>query len=161
MGLSFPKQLSPGVAYACAISREQNTISAANFKDFFIQTHLPFEGNYLPPMHTIVVEADTISKHKELGRKRINSALRLQIFTTCGDANIKYYNKGVDPAICLYDGAYLLCTIGNQLLRGKMPRGDGTMCHLVAMKIKTNAITHKTKNIYKRKVWTINATDVE
>ena len=73
---------------------------------------------------------------------------------------MKHQNKGVDPALCLYVGAYLLCTLDNKFLREKVPRGNGTLCRLVSMKLKDSASTH-IKNYYGKKVWNVCAKDVE
>ena len=42
-----------------------------------------------------------------------------------------------------------------------MPRGNGTICRVPNIKLKQDAPSHKWKNFYGRKVWTVNATDVE
>ncbi len=35
--------------------------------------------------------------------------------------------KHIDPALCIYLGAYLMC-IDNKHLTDKVPRGNGTLC---------------------------------
>jgi hypothetical protein len=42
-----------------------------------------------------------------------------------------------------------------------MPRGNGTLSQVLDVKLKHNAPSYKCKNYYGRKVWTVNATDVE
>ncbi len=43
-----------------------------------------------------------------------------------------------------------------------MPRGNGTtICQVLGVKLKHNAPSYKCKNCNGRKVWTVNATDVE
>jgi hypothetical protein len=66
----------------------------------------------------------------------------------------------IDPALCLYAGAHLIC-IDNKHLKDKVPRGNGTMCRMIGVKLKENSITYTWKNCYRRKVWTINASEVE
>ena len=51
--------------------------------------------------------------------------------------------------------------IDNKHLTDKVPRGNGTLCRLLDVKLKHNAPSYKCKNYYGRKVWTVNATDVE
>lgn len=161
--VKLPKQLPEEAAYACAYNSERNAISAANFKDHILKTHPPFKNSDdLPPMHTIVIEGDIQSYNKKPNFTRINSALRYRILTTCGDADVKQgRSKLIDPALCLYVGAYLICTLDNKYLKEKVPRGNGTLCRLTSMKLKQNATTFKPKNFYDRKVWTVRATDVE
>jgi hypothetical protein len=68
--------------------------------------------------------------------------------------------KHIDPALCLYLGAYLMC-IDNKHLKDKAPRGNGMLCQVLDVKLKQNAPSCKCKNYYGRKVWTVNTTDVE
>jgi hypothetical protein len=82
------------------------------------------------------------------------------IITTCGDANAMMGTKHIDPSLCLYLGAYIMC-IDNRHLKDKVPRGNGTLCQVLDIKLKHNAPNYKCKNYYGRKVWTVNATDVE
>ena len=49
------------------------------------------------------------------------------ILTTCGDANAMIGTKHIDPALCLYVGALIMC-IDNKHLKDKVPRGNGTIC---------------------------------
>ena len=67
----------------------------------------------------------------------------------------------MDPALCLYIGAYLICTDGNEFLKETVPRGNGTLCHLVSMKIIDDATSHTHTKYYGRKVATVCAKDVE
>ena len=69
--------------------------------------------------------------------------------------------KHVDPALCLYIGCYLICTVDNVHLTKKVPRGNGTLCRLVGMKLKESATSYHWKNYYNQKVWTVRASDVE
>jgi hypothetical protein len=51
--------------------------------------------------------------------------------------------------------------IDNKHLKDKVPGGNGTLCRVLTIKLKHNAPSYKSKNYYGRKVWTVNATDVE
>jgi len=68
--------------------------------------------------------------------------------------------KHIDPALCLYVGALIMC-IDNKHLKDKVPRGNGTICRVLNIKINQDAQSYKWKNYYGKKVWTVNATDVE
>ena len=161
-GLELPKPLGDNACYACPTNKERNVISAGNFKQHILDTHPTYESIDPPPDHTIVVEADIFSTVSEKREIKIGNSLRHRIFTTCGDDNVKYGgSKKVDPALCLYVGCYLMCVIGNEKLREKVPRGNGTLCRLMSMKLKCNPTTYRYKNMYGRKVWTVCASDVE
>ena len=160
-GLKLPSTFEGDACYACPSNRERNAISAGNFRRHVLNTHPPFVSQVLPPKHTIVVEADIRSTKNKQRNVTIDNVLRHRIITTCGDDNVKYGNKHVDPALCLYIGAYLICTVDNKFLREKVPRGNGTLCRLVSMKIKDDATSHTYKNYYGKKVWTVCAKDVD
>ena len=51
--------------------------------------------------------------------------------------------------------------INNYHLKDKVPRGNGTICRVLIIKLKQDAPSYKWKNYYGRKVWTVNATHVE
>ncbi len=68
--------------------------------------------------------------------------------------------KQLDPALCLYVGAHLIC-IDNKHLKDEVPRGNGTICRVIGIKLKKEPQSYKWKNYYGRKVWTVNASDVE
>jgi hypothetical protein len=57
-------------------------------------------------------------------------------------------------------GAIVMC-IDNKHLKDKVPRGNGTICRVLNVKLKQNARSYEWKNYYGRKVWTVDATDVE
>jgi hypothetical protein len=160
-GLKLPSTFEGDACYACPSNRERNAISAGNFRRHVLNTHPTFVSQVLPPKHTIVVEADIRSTKNKQRNVTIDNVLRHRIITTCGDDNVKYGNKHVDPALCLYIGAYLICTVDNKFLREKVPRGNGTLCRLVSMKIKDDATSHTYKNYYGKKVWTVCAKDVD
>jgi len=86
--------------------------------------------------------------------------LRHRIITSCGDANAMMGTKHIDPALCIYLGAYLMC-IHNKHLTDKVPRGNGTLCQVLDANLKHNSPSYEYKNYYGKKVWTVNATDVE
>ena len=69
-------------------------------------------------------------------------------------------SKHIDPALCIYIGAYLIC-IDNKHLRDKVPWGNGTLCQVLGVHLKENVQRYKWKNYYGKKVWTVNAADVE
>ena len=69
-------------------------------------------------------------------------------------------SKHIDPALCIYIGAYLIC-IDNKHLTDKVPQGNGTLCRVLGVKLKDNAQSYKYKNYYGKKVCTVNAADVE
>jgi hypothetical protein len=60
----------------------------------------------------------------------------------------------------MYVGAYLMC-IDNKHLKDKVPRGNGTLCRVIGVKLKHNPQSYRWKNYYGKKVWTVNANDVE
>ena len=68
--------------------------------------------------------------------------------------------KHIDPALCIYIGAHLIC-IDNKHLNSKTPRGNGTLCRVLGVKLRKNATTYKWKNYYGKQVWSVNAKDVE
>ena len=74
---------------------------------------------------------------------------------TCGS------HKHADPALCLYTGINLICVMSNEKMEEKPPQGNGTVCSLVSVKIKQRATTHRWREMYGRKVWSINIEDVE
>ena len=161
-GLSLPKQFSGDACYACPTNRERNAISAGNFHQHVLDTHPAFASDDPPPTHTIVIEAHITSSISEKKDVKIDNVLRHRILTTCGDDNVKYNStQKVDPALCLYVGAYLMCVLGNEHLRDEVPRGNGTLCRLIHVKLKNNHSTYKYKNYYGKKVWTVCASDVE
>ncbi len=114
----------------------------------------------MPPEHTLIIEGDITSSRSNTTRQRIDRHLRHRIITTCGDANVMMGSKHIDPALCIYIGSYLIC-IDNKHLTDKVPRGNGTLCRVLSMKLNENAQSYKYKNYYGKKVWTVNAADVE
>ena len=164
---SLPKTFeNRDVCYACPYNKERNSVVAGNFRNHIIETHPAIESLHDPPSHTVIIEADIKSTNKTGSRnniyRSIGGSLKHRIVTTCGDANCMTGNKKhVDPALCLYIGCYLICTVDNVHLTKKVPRGNGTLCRLVGMKLKEAAASYRWKNYYNRKVWTVGASDVE
>ena len=115
----------------------------------------------MPPEHTLIIEGNITSSISNTTRQLIDRHLRHHIITSCGeDANVMMGSKHIDPALCIYIGAYLIC-IDNKHLTDKVPQGNGTLCRVLCVKLKDNAQSYKCKNYYGKKVWTVNATDVE
>jgi hypothetical protein len=113
-----------------------------------------------PPEHTIIIEADISSSGAKTAHRKIKEHLRRRIITTCGDADVMAGTKHIDPALCIYVGAHLVC-IDNKHLKDEIPRGNGTIFRLIGIKLKEEPQSYKWKNYYGRKVWTVNASDVE
>jgi hypothetical protein len=114
----------------------------------------------MPPTNTIIIKADITSSTTKKSKRKIDSYLRHRIITTCGDTNAMFGTKHIDPALCLYVGANVMC-IDNKHLKDKVPRGNGTICRVLNIKLIENAPSYKWKNYYGKKVWTVNAIDVE
>ena len=114
----------------------------------------------MPPEHTLIIEGNISSSITHTTRQRIDRHLKHRIITSCGDANVMMGSKHIDPALCIYIGAYLIC-IDNKHLTAKVPRGNGTLCRVIGVKLKDNAQSYTWKNYYGKKVWTINAADVD
>jgi hypothetical protein len=142
------------------MNKEWNSIQAAIFQKHIEATLPTITSNEMPPDHTLIIEANFTSSQAKNSSQKIDKHLRHWIITTCGDANAMMGTKHIDPLLCLYLGAYLMC-IDNKHLKDKAHRGNGTLCKVLDVKLKQNAPSFKCKNYYGRKVWTVNATDVE
>ncbi len=94
--------------------------------------------------------------------KKLTDICKNRILTSCGDGDVMSGTKHIDPALCLYIGACLIC-IDNKHLKDRVPRGNGngTLCRVLGVKLRENAPSHTVKNYYGKKVWTVNAKDVE
>ena len=131
---------------------ERNCISAAGFKKHVIDTHPSIESDDLPPDRTVVIYADSRPTMNKKSKVKIDNVLRHRITTLCGDAHVKQGSSTkVDPALCLYVGAYLQCVIDNKSLNECVPRGNGTLCQLVSIKIKDHPSTHNGRMCMERK----------
>ena len=160
-GLTLPSSFgNKDACYACPTNKERNAVAAGNFQKHVIVTHPQVNDHELPPDHTIIIEADIKSSSSKRSRQKIDNVLRHRIITSCGDAQVKVGTKKIDPALCLYVGAYVICVIDNSHLKDRVPRGNGTLCRVASLKLKEGS-QRRWKNYYGRKVWTICATDVE
>ena len=159
--LKLPKTFpnNQEVSYAAPYNKDRNAISAANFRNHILATHPPFNSQQKPPPHTIVIEGNIQSIKNS--RRRIDTVLRHMIITTCGDSDVMSGHMHVDPALCLYKGAYLICTIDNKHLNEKVPRGNGTLCRLVSVKLKRSAKNETFRKWYGKKVRAVKASDIE
>ena len=84
-------------------------------------------------------------------QQKVDTNLRNQIITTRGDADVMVGTKHIDPALCIYHGAHLIC-IDNKHLNSKTPRGNGTLCRVLGVKLKQSAPTYMWKNYYGKSV---------
>ncbi len=114
----------------------------------------------MPPDYTLIIEANITSSQAKNSDQEKDKHLWHRVITTCGDANAMISTKHMDPPLCLYLDAYLMC-IDNKHLKDKVTRGHGTLCQMLDIKLKHYAPTYECKNYYGRKVWTVNATDVD
>ncbi len=88
-------------------------------------------------LYSIIIEADISSSVATNTHKKIDEYLRQRIITTCGDADVTWGTKHIDPALCIYVGAYLIC-IDNKHLKDKVAIGNGTLCKVIGVKFKHN-----------------------
>ena len=87
--------------------------------------------------------------------------MRQRILTTCGNASCTYDgHKHVDPARLVYNGCFVIYTGDNSHLENLVPRGNGTRCEIIEVKLKHRAET-TIKNYYGKKVRTVLADQVE
>jgi hypothetical protein len=57
----------------------------------------------------MIIECHITSSISNTTRQRIDRHLRHCILTSWGDANVMMGSKHIDPALCIYIGAYLIC----------------------------------------------------
>ena len=131
--------------YACPMNKEQNSIQAAIFQKHIQATHPNVTCDEMPPENTLIIEGNITSSISNTARQRIDRHLRHRIITSCRDANVMMGSKHIDPALCIYIGAYLIC-IDNKHSTAKVPRGNGTLCRVLCVKLKDNAQSYKCKN---------------
>lgn len=80
--------------------------------------------------------------------------MRHIVLTTCGDTKVLTSNKKhVDPALCLYVEARVLCTIDNEYLTGDVSHGNKTLYRVIGIKMKDHGAACRWKKYYRRKVW--------
>jgi hypothetical protein len=99
----------------------------------------------LPPENTIIIEALITSSDSKNKKQNNDGHLRNRIITTCSDADVMVGTKHIDPALCIYISAHLIC-IDSKHLKSKTPRDNGTLCRVLGIKLKENATTNKWKN---------------
>ncbi len=104
-------------------------------------------SNEMPPDHTLIIKRTITSSQAKNLNQKVDKHLHHCIITACGDANAMMGTKHIDPSLCLYLGAYLMC-IDNKHLKDKVPRGNGTLCQVLDVKLKHNAPSYKCKNYY-------------
>ena len=109
--------------YACPTNRERNAIHAAIFKQHVHRTHPSIHDNKMPPEHTLIIESNITSSVKARSNQRVNNYVRHCIMKSCGDADAMVGTKHIDPVLCIYIGAHLIC-IDNKHLKDKVPRGN-------------------------------------
>ncbi len=134
--------------------------SSSNFSRTYTSNTPKYTCNKMPPEYTLIIGGHITSSILNTTWQRINRHLRHRIITSCGDANVMTGSKHIDPVLCIYIGAYLIC-IDNKHLRDKVTRGNGTLCRVLGVHLKENAQSYKWKNDYGKKVWTVNAGVVE
>ncbi len=60
----------------------------------------------------------------------------------------------------IYVGVHLIC-IDNKNLKDQVLRENGTICRVIGIKLKEQPQSYKWNIYYGRKVWKVNASDVE
>jgi hypothetical protein len=122
----------------------------AIFRQHIQATHSSVATNELPPDHTLIIEAHITSSNSKKSQQKVDRHLRNCIITSCNDADVIVGTKYIDPALCIYIGVQLIC-IDNKHLNSKTPRGKGTLCRVLGVKLRKNATTYKWKNCYGKK----------
>ena len=136
--------------YACPTNKERNSIQKALFRKHINTTHPSITSNKLPPNHTLIIEANISSSVSKKSKHKIDRHLKNCILTTCGDADVMSGTKHIDPALCIYIGASLIC-IDNKHMKDNVPRGNGTLCRVLGVKLREHAPRHRVKNYYGKK----------
>ena len=94
-------------------------------------------------------------------KRNLNRVMRQRILMTGGDASCTMQDhKHVDPALLVYNGCVVIYTGDNSHLENAVPRGNGTRCEIVEVKLRHGAETTM-KNYYGKKVRTVLADQVE
>ncbi len=114
----------------------------------------------MPPDHTLIIEANISSSVSKRFRHKFDKHLKNCILTSCGDADVMSGTKHINPVLCLYIGASLIC-IDIKHMKDRVPRGNGTLCKVLGVKLRENAPSHTVKNYHGKKVWKVNAKHVE
>jgi hypothetical protein len=157
------------IAYACPTNIQRNLIQAELFEKH-ISDFPTISSDDLPPETTVVIEADInrapkLKQREGVSREddprpepiRVSRSTKRLIYARCGDADLKSGNKCIDPALKLYIGAHCMINDNDDIKDG---RANGTLCRLVSIKRKTSTPL-AWKNYNGKKVYTINATDIE
>ena len=155
-GLKLPKRLEGNACYASYKNMERNSITAGIFDQHLKDTHPPGDNKELPLTHTLIIEAHVDSK-TNCSEKKPRS-LRRRIMKL-GDDDVKHKRTLVDPRLCCYKGAFLMCN-SNKGLKEK-GTGNGTQCRLLKVKIRDHAESYMCKIWNNMKVWTVRASGVE
>ena len=164
-GVTLPKLMQNDNTwnYACPTNRERNSITAGIFKKH-VWARCPYKTSpNNPPDSTIIIESAFGATAKKNSRAtRIRNSLLHRILNTCGDADITYGdNKRADPALCLYKGMNLFYVSGNEQMTETPPRGNGTVCKFVSVKLKDNARSHRIRIYNGYKVWAVSIEDIQ
>ncbi len=88
-----------------------------------------------PQEHTIIIKADISSSGAKTAHQKIKKNLRHRIITICRDADVMARTKHIDLTLGIYVGAHLIC-IDNKHLKDKVPRGNGTICRVIGIKLR-------------------------
>ena len=149
--------------YACPKNKERNAISAGVFQEHLRSGLFPcVDSNELPPDHTILIEADIQSCNSDnnSGKTRVSREIRDRILSTCGDSQcVTGQSKKVDPCLRFYPGAHAMCNDNSKLKSDNI--GNGTLCRVKCIKLKSNAPPLRWKNWDGFKVYTTSARYVE
>ena len=101
-----------------------------------------------PPSHTIIIEANMRNSDNKKAKQYLDRVLRQRILMTCGDASCTDDgHKHVDPALLVYNGCPVIYTGDNSHLEKAVPRGNGTRCEIIEVKLKNGTKTTM-KNYY-------------
>ena len=158
------------IAYSCPTNTERNLIHTELFQQH-IRDFPSVTSDELPPEHTVVIEAhiSKAPKKRRSSRKNdnsntnstespsyipVNNLIRHRIYTRCGDSDVSFGTKHIDPAIKWYTGAHCMVNDNDNIAEG---RANGTMCRGVSTKKKINEL--RWKNFDGKKVYTINVCD--
>ena len=163
-GLTLPKSTADAdTCYACPFNKQRNEISAGIFKRHISSDDFPsVDSNELPPLHTIMIEAEfhSQSTDNKKGKTRVSRVLSDRIISTCGDSHCTSgQGKLVDPCLRLYTGAHVMCIDNSKLKSDNI--GNGTLCRVKSVKLKQGAPPLNWKNWDGKKVWCVSARHVE
>jgi hypothetical protein len=75
----------------------------------------------MPPQHTLIIKSNITSSVTAQSNQKVNNFVRHCIMISFGDADAMVRTKHIDPALCIYIGAHLIC-IDNKQLKNKVSR---------------------------------------